>query len=391
MSDDVANNTPLQIESQPAQLGTCVTCGVLTSDWWYFNGADQTCKCRSCSQLGSLSISGRFPQMVDAEYKTTRNQKKANDQRRALANETSIERGSRFLPDMDMTYHSKVKIYANAVEVKKVKHQKQAPPPKNPRGAIVRFSPRSRSRMMRKVGTIRGMKKPYFITLTYPGEFEADPRRVKEHLNMLKKRIARRFERPGMVWRLELKTRLTGASAGQIVPHFHIILWGMEIYEASMWAIINKMWWEIVWESTATGNYMPARSEMTKEQADHALHGTDVEQLNDFNHVLLYVSKYAAKVEDDETADTWGRRWGVCLYSDTGHAFEIELTWEQHIALRRALRRLLEQRKSKYAWWLKSGHPDLGFTVLGVGDKDGDYESQVASLAMRIVAHTKGY
>lgn len=361
--------------------------------------------------LGYRVISGRFPQ--NARFQETWNEKRIAWAKRAEPDRrirnakkaaaryaakkaryetlNAGERAALHVSEKDVTFHSTVKIYANAVEVKKIKHDKQQPSPKHQRGAIVRFSSRSRSRMMRRTGQVRGMKKPYFITLTYPGEFVADPQRVKEHLSMLKKRLKREFNRPGMIWRLELKKRLTGASQGEIVPHYHLILWGMSIYEKEMHETINKMWWEIVWESQKTGVYYCNKHLWTREQIDHGSHGVKVEQLNDFSHALLYVSKYAAKVEDDETSSDWGRRWGVCLYADTGHSIEIELTWTQHMSLRRELRRLLERRRSQYAWWLKSAYADLGYTVLGVGDKDHDASDIASYLAKRIVAHTKGY
>lgn len=366
---------------------------------------------QSVSPLGYRVISGRFPQ--NRNFQETWNEKRIAWSKRAEPDRrirnakkaaaryaakkaryealNAGERAALFLPEKDVTYHSTVKIYANAVEVKKIKHEKQQPPPKHQRGAIVRFSPRSRSRMMRRTGQVRGMKKPYFITLTYPGEFVADPKRVKEHLSMLKKRIKRTFERPGMIWRLELKTRLSGASEGELVPHYHLILWGMSIFEKEMHEEMTKMWWEIVWESQKTGVYFCNKEKFTDEQIQHMLHGVDVEQLGDFNHALLYVSKYAAKVEEEETSSDWGRRWGVCLYADTGHSIEIELTWKQHMSLRRELRRLLEKRASQYAWWMKSAYADLGYTVLGVGDKDHDSKDVASYLALRIVAHTKGY
>jgi len=381
MSDDTANGTTTHEESQDAP------------------------------PLGYRVISGRLPQ--NARFQETWNQKRVAwsircgpqrrkrnaeraakryaEKRAAYEAQSPTEKAAFFVPSHDVTYHSTVKIYANAVEVKKIKHEKQQRAPKHARGAIVRFSSRSRSRMMRRTGQVRGMKKPYFITLTYPGEFVAEPKRVKEHLSMLKKRLKRTFERPGMIWRLELKTRQTGASAGQLVPHYHLILWGMEIYEKEMHEEMTKMWWEIVWESQRTGKYFCNKAEFTDEEIQHMLHGVDVQQLGDFNHALLYVSKYAAKVEDDETSSDWGRRWGVCLYADTGHSIEIELTWKQHMSLRRELRRLLEKRRSQYAWWMKSAYADLGYTVLGVGDKDHDREDIASYLAIRIVAHTKGY
>lgn len=293
--------------------------------------------------------------------------------------------------DLTHAHYSYASIHSNAVVVKKVKHQKKSKPPKHVRGVITRFSPRSRVRMMRKTGQIRGLARPYFLSLTYPGEFEVSPNRVKAHLFALRKRIVRRFPHAGIIWRLELKKRKSGLSEGEIVPHYHMVLWGMKVYPSSMYAIINRMWWEIVWtEYEDMPLKMPLKSKMTIEQRDHAEHGVDVKLLPDFRAVLAYVSKYAAKTEDDETGEHWGRRWGVCGRVDISKSIHWGLTWDEHIRFRRGLRKLLEKRKSAYAWWLKSGYPSLGFTVLGSGDDD-DPETVILSDIFALLASVKNY
>jgi len=238
---------------------------------------------------------------------------------------------------------------------------------------------------------IRNLQRPYFITLTYPGHFETEATRVKEHLFALRKRIKRRFNRPGMLWRLELKKRLSGASEGEIVPHYHIVLWGFSMYPSAVYAIINRMWWELVWGDKDAPIKMPPRSQMTDEQRDHAAHGVDVQMLPDFRAVLAYVSKYAAKIEDEDTEGHWGRRWGICLYADCSKSYRWGLTWAEHLKLRREIRKVIERRGSAYAWWLKSAYPSLGYTVLGLGDEDADHDTAINKTIMRILAHIKGY
>lgn len=304
-----------------------------------------------------------------------------------------LQLGSPVISDRTLTNtnYSYVSIHANSAVVKMVKHQKQLPPPKHVRGVITRFSPKSRSRMMRRTGQVRNLSRPFFVTLTYPGKFTSDPRRVKEHLANLRKRIKRRFSRAGMLWRLELKKRQTGASQGEIVPHYHLIIWGIRAWEKDMHDYILRMWFEIVWGDDCDLHHMPEPEQMTKEQHDFYEHSVDVEQLNDFRHVLSYVAKYSAKIEDDDTSELWGRRWGLCLYVDASHSLKIGLTWGEHLQLRREIRKLLEKRKSKYAWWLKSAYPSLGYSVLGLGDGDEYHDSATTKEIMRIVAAVKGW
>lgn len=330
---------------------------------------------QDASTLGSRAISGRNP-VLEA-------------QRSAAA----------FQPTRDLTFHSEVRIHANSVVVKAVKRQKQQRPPRSQRGVIKRFSQRSRSRMMRKTGMIRGLKCPYFVTLTYPGHFEHSPNRVKAHLQALKKRLKRRFPYMAMIWRMELKKRQTGASAGEIVPHFHFLLWGMEVYLTDMIAALKQMWFEIalsfedhpaVIMPTLDEKGTPDLDAMTQEQRDFYHHGVDVEQLFNFRHTLSYVSKYAAKEEDDESEIHWGRRWGVCGRVDLSPSFSIKLTTKEHYALRRGIRVALEKRRSRYAWWLKQAYPDYGFSALGFGDDD-DIPTAVLTDILRLIACIKGW
>jgi len=37
---------------QQQEEGTCLICGKKTRDWWYYNNADKTCKCRECLKKG---------------------------------------------------------------------------------------------------------------------------------------------------------------------------------------------------------------------------------------------------------------------------------------------------------------------------------------------------
>jgi Competence protein CoiA-like family len=41
-----------QPEQPPPEMGLCIFCGQMTSDWWYFNRATGECKCRACYRSG---------------------------------------------------------------------------------------------------------------------------------------------------------------------------------------------------------------------------------------------------------------------------------------------------------------------------------------------------
>jgi hypothetical protein len=63
--------------------------------------------------------------------------------------------------------------------------------------------------------------------LTYPDGFPGDPRRWKADLKAWFKRLHRRFPDAAGFWKLELEPRKRGIHAGEIAPHFHLLLWGL--------------------------------------------------------------------------------------------------------------------------------------------------------------------
>lgn len=348
-------------------------------------------------ELGYRAISGRKHKHPD-DIPNKINQRAAQRQE-AMAALSPSERGALFITEPDLTYHSEVTVHANSVVVRKISHQKQQPAPRAHRGAITRFTARSRSRMLRKTGMLRQLKNPYFVTLTYPGYFDHSPDRVKAHLFALKKRIKRRFPQMAMIWRMELKRRKTGASVGEIVPHFHLLLWGMQIFEADMLKAMKHLWFEVAQSypdhpapimPTIDDKSTPDLDAMTTDQRNFYEHGVDVEQLFNFRHTLSYVSKYAAKEEDDESGSYWGRRWGICGRVDLSASYTVKLTLKQHYALRRAVRKWLEHRGSRYAWWLSQAYPDYGFSALGFGDDDDTITACLTDI-LRLIACIKDW
>ncbi len=95
------------------------------------------------------------------------------------------------------------------------------------RGRIGCLSPASRSRLLRKMSRLRRDEMPVFATVTYPDEFTPEPARWKRDLDALLKRLRRLFPAASGFWKLELKARQSGQNAGQLAPHFHLLLWGI--------------------------------------------------------------------------------------------------------------------------------------------------------------------
>lgn len=172
------------------------------------------------------------------------------------------------------------------------------------RGDIVGFSHMSRRRLLELVNSIDrskiDVKRMWFVTLTYPGQWPADPRRWKRDLDTLGKRIRRAWGPLPAIWKLEAQKR--GA------PHFHlIVLVSPEkaydgLNECRNW--LSQAWYEIV----GSGDERHLRA------------GTQIEPIRTWQGVCSYAAKYLGKITDfiheslvtpDGEPISIGRFWGV--------------------------------------------------------------------------------
>lgn len=85
------------------------------------------------------------------------------------------------------------------------------------RGEVSEFSDKSRRRLAKNCAAIPwGTARFYFVTLTYPGEYSSNGRRVKADLQNLRRAWTRHYGLPLAVWKMEFQWR--GA------PHFHLAI-----------------------------------------------------------------------------------------------------------------------------------------------------------------------
>ena len=114
------------------------------------------------------------------------------------------------------------------------------------RGIIKRFSEGSRRRLLRSLNRVKRDLLPVFVTLTYPDNFPGNPRVWKAHLNAWLKRLKRQHPQAAGFWKLELTPRQSGTNAGEIAPHFHLLLWGLpESWEQ----LDGRVWtWRFVYQ-----------------------------------------------------------------------------------------------------------------------------------------------
>lgn len=192
-----------------------------------------------------------------------------------------------------------VDFYEGSLVVMGAARQSRAASPVNDskRGRVSSFSRRSRTRLMRLTASIRrrSLASALFVTLTYPARWSADPARWKRDIDTFGKALRRAYPEASAVWRIEAQER--GA------PHYHLLVFGVSFipYEwvAETWARVCEF-----------------------SDADHLAAGTEVRACESGRKAVHYMSKYVAKVADEDHAEFRagplgpvvecpGRAWGI--------------------------------------------------------------------------------
>ena len=209
------------------------------------------------------------------------------------------------------------------------------------RGRVSDFSHASRWRMIQRIGKLRTDQIPLFVTMTYPGEFDLDPREWKRDLDTFFKRLRRRFPQASAVWKLEPQQR--GA------PHYHLFIWG--VHEILLREWIAQAWYEVV----NSGDHW------------HYLKGTRVEAVRSWAGVRSYAAKYMGKEQKrQEGWDFPGRWWGVFNAAKLPHAVirEFILPRSESILTIRTMRNYAKIGKRKRKRRGKAGNDFPSLTII---------------------------
>lgn len=162
------------------------------------------------------------------------------------------------------------------------------------RAAVSAFSAQSRKRMLERMASARSIDSGYFCTMTYPGDFRWSWQECKAHLATLRKRILRKFPQARVLWRMELKLRLSGVSIGECAPHFHFLIYGLPMGKADK----LEVWLTENWDVIANNEW----------EEDDILR-CDVQEIISRKATMGYVGKYTAKIDDGINVG-FGRHWG---------------------------------------------------------------------------------
>lgn len=163
------------------------------------------------------------------------------------------------------------------------------------RGRIDGFSFASRRRLMYMVAKVRrDAELPCFVTLTYPNNFPS-PIESKRHLKIFIKRLLRKFNDIGFIWKLEPQER--GA------PHYHLLVWGSD--ESLLRAFVPEAWFEIA--GNGDRNHLRFHLGMLPKSEPC------VNQVRSREGVMRYASKYLGKTFEVAGWDEIypGRFWAV--------------------------------------------------------------------------------
>lgn len=230
---------------------------------------------------------------------------------------------------------------------------------------VTEFTPKSRKQMLERLAMARNLGPGYFITLTYPSRFTHKPQEVKRHLANFRKALLRRYPGAGAFWRMELKKRLSGPSQGLLVPHFHLLVFGLKPEERVKFRHWLKWsWWRIV----GSGD------------RKHLKAGTQADPITTRKHATRYAAKYAAKAADDQDSTLvlfqgWnspGRFWGWFGNLDFQAAAEFVLSSPGHVDLKRLVRAWLRSQGKGYAKRLARIDVNYGWSAFGLGDQSRD-------------------
>lgn len=250
------------------------------------------------------------------------------------------------------------------------------------RGEVCGTSDASRRRLMMTLASLRPQGPVYFVTLTYADDTVAScgadsavlAVKMERDRDAFLKRLARRWPAASALWKVEYQDRKSGAFVGVLVPHAHLIIFGMDGAAltvpdgyANLWRDAGKSANALLlqgWVKAAWADVVGAGS------PEHERRGADVVELDSRRHGYSYIAKYTAK--GAALPFRTGRTWGVFNRDalPVGPVVQLPVTEAEAVQLKRLLKRWLKGRgKSgqRYGRRLVTMPRGYGFWVFGFG------------------------
>ena len=274
-------------------------------------------------------------------------------------------------------------IYRDMVQMRSVQHYRPTELRTyfSNKTTLTEFTNRSRSNMLAKMAKARNTGPLLFITLTYRDQewFSNTPRNLQSHLENICKRIEHNYPNAGEIWRKEWTIRKSGEHKGEVAPHIHMIVRGVGEDANDFKAWLTTAWAEVC------------------GAAEHgATARVDCQIARSYKHAARYVSKYIAKLPDDDqelairfylylNRGEIGRHWGMRGKWDVSHSTILPMAAKQSVIFKRLVRGWLRSRnKSRFARKVARMRADYGMKILGLGDDETDV---LASEVLRMWRH----
>lgn len=260
------------------------------------------------------------------------------------------------------------------------------------RGNVYDFSGKARARMLQLMSKLDREQLPLFVHLTLPGATVVQPDTVKEAFRRLAVAHHRNFSESSGVWKKELAERKSGQLKGQVLPHFHLLVFNVPekfAYRAYRgdWVHVFRRGGEWVirtfyidvfgqkrWEDeivSGQDRYREWLARMWYEfigsgELNHSKACHRVEQINTAEGCKRYAAKYLGKEQSWRLCPyAQGRYWGIWSRErlPLSERIVFRLSDQEAVRIHRAMRRLYEKQNPGRKCHL--GHYTINFFTNG--------------------------
>lgn len=227
------------------------------------------------------------------------------------------------------------------------------------RGKITGFSSAARRRQIQDFASLKEYPRMW-LDLTFADDVMAHKNvgRRAEYSSDCIKRWKSEAERLLLglwgVWKREWEPRKSGMLVGEFCPHFHVMLDYPALTQENHHAIAQKLL--LAWVRI-TATLHPAAYKV-------ALNEKSYRWVLSKNMAQKYVTKYMAKCQDLENADTMGRFWGRIGDPPYGEKVRITLTDMEQIWLKRLLPKLVRKTSKRTKRTRRNLRRGMGFILI---------------------------